>query len=241
MQRKPKAGPSSSLLKCADSVDSENDSNSDDYGNDNDDFSLSNDQMRSGSGGEGPHNTLIVKAKNREHAKNTRLRKKNFIETLKDEISVLSSSRDMRERERKVALTKLADQVWKSFAKIPLSFLGWLHQLLFFFFSPCDLRLRSARRPYPHSFISAHRWKRTQASGQRFWKRTSCVWCQLRRTAPSRPSRYVSSVLDAQSTFRQTNNGQSWVFDFKWCSIYIYIICFFSPFRFWTAGGIWLE
>lgn len=56
-------------------------------------------------------NVEIIKEKNREHAKNTRIRRKNFIETLKDDIQHTISVREMRERDRKSALSKLAAQV----------------------------------------------------------------------------------------------------------------------------------
>lgn len=55
--------------------------------------------------------SAMTKAKNREHARNTRIRRKNFIETLKDSIMLVASNRDDRDRERKAALSKLADQV----------------------------------------------------------------------------------------------------------------------------------
>jgi hypothetical protein len=55
--------------------------------------------------------SAMTKAKNREHARNTRIRRKNFIETLKDDILQVSANRETRDRERKAALSKLADQV----------------------------------------------------------------------------------------------------------------------------------
>jgi hypothetical protein len=60
--------------------------------------------------------SAMTKAKNREHARNTRIRRKNFIETLKDSIMLVASNRDDRDRERKAALSKLADQVCRTSA-----------------------------------------------------------------------------------------------------------------------------
>lgn len=51
----------------------------------------------------------VAKAKNREHAKNTRIRKKNYIDSLKDIIKSLSDERVSVDQERKAALTKLAE------------------------------------------------------------------------------------------------------------------------------------
>ena len=52
-----------------------------------------------------------TKARNREHAKNTRIRRKNYIETLKDQIMGMSQAHDSREKEKKIALSTLADKV----------------------------------------------------------------------------------------------------------------------------------
>lgn len=51
-----------------------------------------------------------AKAKNREHAKNTRMRKKNYIESLKDNIKQLAEEREKYDRERKISLSRLAEQ-----------------------------------------------------------------------------------------------------------------------------------
>ena len=53
----------------------------------------------------------LTKAKNREQAKNIRIRQKNFIETLKDQIICMSQAHDSREKEKKIALSTLADKV----------------------------------------------------------------------------------------------------------------------------------
>jgi hypothetical protein len=51
-----------------------------------------------------------IRAKNREHAKNTRIRKKNYIETLKDHVRQLAEEREKLDRDRRVALTRIAEQ-----------------------------------------------------------------------------------------------------------------------------------
>mmetsp|Transcript_11433 Transcript_11433/g.15740 ORF Transcript_11433/g.15740 Transcript_11433/m.15740 type:complete len:896 (+) Transcript_11433:59-2746(+) len=51
-----------------------------------------------------------AREKNREHAKNTRMRKKNYIESLKESIKMLTDERDKNDQERKNTLSKLADQ-----------------------------------------------------------------------------------------------------------------------------------
>lgn len=102
--------PSSSSRKSrAESVDTgDNSDEESDYQDSNQDGDGHADSSRkNANGGEGH----VVKAKNREHAKNTRMRKKNYIETLKEDISHLSSTRDLRERNRKIMLSKLAEQV----------------------------------------------------------------------------------------------------------------------------------
>lgn len=52
-----------------------------------------------------------AREKNREHAKNTRMRKKNYIESLKESIKQLTDERERCDLERKASLSKLADQV----------------------------------------------------------------------------------------------------------------------------------
>lgn len=52
---------------------------------------------------------LTAKEKNREHAKNTRIRKKNYLEALKDSIRVLTEERERVERDRKVSLSRLLE------------------------------------------------------------------------------------------------------------------------------------
>jgi len=54
--------------------------------------------------------TALTKAKNRVHAKNTRLRKKNYIETLKDDIQAMMTLREDRDRNRKIAMDKYSEQ-----------------------------------------------------------------------------------------------------------------------------------
>lgn len=53
---------------------------------------------------------LSAKEKNREHAKNTRIRKKNYVESLKDSIRSLSEEKEKTERDRKVSLSRLLEQ-----------------------------------------------------------------------------------------------------------------------------------
>jgi hypothetical protein len=53
---------------------------------------------------------LKIRAKNREHAKNTRIRKKNYIETLKEHVRLLSEEREQIDRDRRVALSRVAEQ-----------------------------------------------------------------------------------------------------------------------------------
>eukprot|EP01035_Chromulina_nebulosa_P018341 gene18341-24032_t len=50
------------------------------------------------------------KAKNREHAKNTRKRKKGYIETLKQTLFALANEREQIESDRRIALAKLAEK-----------------------------------------------------------------------------------------------------------------------------------
>eukprot|EP01038_Epipyxis_sp_PR26KG_P006499 gene6499-8934_t len=53
---------------------------------------------------------ITTKEKNREHAKNTRIRKKNYIESLKENIKFLTAEREKLDHDRKMALSKLAEQ-----------------------------------------------------------------------------------------------------------------------------------
>ena len=55
---------------------------------------------------------MKAKVKNREHAKNTRMRKKNYIETLKDTVRMLADEREKTDRERRIWLCRLAEQVF---------------------------------------------------------------------------------------------------------------------------------
>jgi hypothetical protein len=101
---------------------------SDEYGNDIDDESSDeNDsddddgekgKKRKSNGGhkrekgeKGEEPDIMAKAKNREHAKNTRLRKKKYIEALKESIKLLAEERERVDIERRVALSRLAEQV----------------------------------------------------------------------------------------------------------------------------------
>lgn len=54
---------------------------------------------------------LTAKEKNREHAKNTRMRKKKFIEALKDSIKVLTDEKEKGEREKRISLNRTMEQV----------------------------------------------------------------------------------------------------------------------------------
>lgn len=54
---------------------------------------------------------LKMKTKNREHAKKTRIRKKNYIESLKETVKLFSEEREKADRDTRNALTKLAEQV----------------------------------------------------------------------------------------------------------------------------------
>jgi uncharacterized FlaG/YvyC family protein len=57
------------------------------------------------------HAKLTAKEKNREHAKNTRMRKKKFIESLKDSIKSLTDEKDKIEREKRISLNRVMEQV----------------------------------------------------------------------------------------------------------------------------------
>jgi hypothetical protein len=54
---------------------------------------------------------MNAKAKNREHAKNTRLRKRQYIDSLKDKLKAVADSREKVDRDRKVALGRFVEQV----------------------------------------------------------------------------------------------------------------------------------
>jgi hypothetical protein len=69
-----------------------------------------NDQNRPGEGEQVTHQ--LIKQKNREHAKNTRVRRKNYIEALKEDIQNIINVRESRDGERKGSLCKVAAQVW---------------------------------------------------------------------------------------------------------------------------------
>jgi hypothetical protein len=51
-----------------------------------------------------------AKAKNREHAKNTRIRKKHYIEALKESLKLLFDERDKIDKDRRSSLSRLAEQ-----------------------------------------------------------------------------------------------------------------------------------
>lgn len=54
---------------------------------------------------------VSAKEKNREHARNTRMRKKNYIESLKDTIKALNDDREKLDRERRVAFNRMNEQI----------------------------------------------------------------------------------------------------------------------------------
>lgn len=66
---------------------------------------------RKGKGRKGNSMEEEVKAKNREHAKNTRLRKRQYIESVKDNIQKILEERDEVDKERKKALAKVAEEM----------------------------------------------------------------------------------------------------------------------------------
>mmetsp|Transcript_31080 Transcript_31080/g.51952 ORF Transcript_31080/g.51952 Transcript_31080/m.51952 type:complete len:1213 (+) Transcript_31080:220-3858(+) len=116
----------SSERKKQSKEDSDHDSMADGEDDDNDDGQKSLDdgddadeEMDDGHGegsgrksnGKAAPTKVNLKAKNREHAKNTRMRKKNYIEALKDDIKFLTQDREKRDRERKMQLSQLAEQV----------------------------------------------------------------------------------------------------------------------------------
>jgi hypothetical protein len=53
---------------------------------------------------------LAAKEKNREHAKNTRIRKKNFVEALKESIRQLMEEQEEVDRDRKVSINRVIEQ-----------------------------------------------------------------------------------------------------------------------------------
>lgn len=53
-----------------------------------------------------------AKAKNREHAKNTRIRKKHYIEALKESLKLLLEKRDKTDKDQRITLSRLAEQVY---------------------------------------------------------------------------------------------------------------------------------
>ncbi len=83
----------------------------DDY----DDELMSEDDLSSGGkkllGSLSDKDKLTAKEKNREHAKNTRMRKKNYIESLKESIKLMVDEREKIDRERKVAFSRLQEQI----------------------------------------------------------------------------------------------------------------------------------
>ena len=52
-----------------------------------------------------------TKSKNREHAKKTRIRKKNYIESLKETVKMYSNERERIDRDSRITLSRLAEQV----------------------------------------------------------------------------------------------------------------------------------
>ena len=57
-----------------------------------------------------PLQSYSAKAKNREHAKNTRIRKKHYIEALKESLKLLFDERDKIDKDRRSSLSRLAEQ-----------------------------------------------------------------------------------------------------------------------------------
>merc|ERR1719378_1936002 len=57
-----------------------------------------------------PTTSLKSKAKNREHAKNTRIRKKNYIRTLKETIQQLGEEREIEDRHQRMMLMQIAEK-----------------------------------------------------------------------------------------------------------------------------------
>jgi hypothetical protein len=52
-----------------------------------------------------------TKTKNREHAKKTRIRKKNYIESLKEAVKNFSDERERIDRDSRITLSRLTEQV----------------------------------------------------------------------------------------------------------------------------------
>lgn len=108
--RKSKEHPTGSGNSCSDRSDDQ-DSSEDGKSNSADaKEEICDDSKKNSSRGGAKDPSQSVRAKNREHAKNTRLRKKNYIETLKDNIKEVSNVRDNRDKDKKSALGKMADQ-----------------------------------------------------------------------------------------------------------------------------------
>lgn len=96
---------------------------SDDFNDDSDDDSLNNrkkgfdgnnadDITGKKRGSSSRKNTEdSAKTRNREHAKNTRMRKKNYIQALKESIRVLIEEREKKDEARKSELRKYAEKV----------------------------------------------------------------------------------------------------------------------------------
>lgn len=126
------------------------------YSANDEDYNDGNKKVFGGIGGEGPNNTYFLKYKNKQHSKNTRSKRKYYIEALKEEICTFSDIYNTREHDRREALNDLVIQVM--YCKNSCR-----NEIVVYF--PVNFRLHFASRRYPFSFISAHRRKRTQASG----------------------------------------------------------------------------
>jgi hypothetical protein len=113
------------------------DDDDDDDDDDDEDISMSSKsgskrQKQSGSpsanteGGSSGGGRGTIRVKNREHAKNTRMRKKNFIDQLREQVEFLSDERDRIDRERRAALQAMADRflVRKQVVQMMLLFRG---------------------------------------------------------------------------------------------------------------------
>lgn len=68
-------------------------------------------KKRGSGGGHRLADNPQARAKNREHAKNTRLRKRMYIESLRESIKKISDERENVDRDRKAALGRFAEQV----------------------------------------------------------------------------------------------------------------------------------
>eukprot|EP00981_Chlorochromonas_danica_P014481 scaffold8015_cov165-Ochromonas_danica.AAC.39 len=71
----------------------------------------SSSKKRGSGGGHRLADNPQARAKNREHAKNTRLRKRMYIESLRESIKKISDERENIDRDRKAALGRFAEQV----------------------------------------------------------------------------------------------------------------------------------